>query len=124
MTQKKSLTFECIIFCDTKIISSENQIAQAKANNSYSKAGTVYHVRVDLFKLKDRKSESEWEQLLLKWKKWGVLGYMRSYLASFFPGQEAKAKEIRLITDEIAEQTVLLQNEEERKDDEAQLDSI
>ena len=113
-----------MFFCDTKIISSENQINRAKAANSYSKAGTVYHVRVDLFKLKEKKSEQEWEQLLLKWRKWGVLGYMRSYLAAFFPGKEQEAKQIGLISDDAAEQADSLQNDEELKDDEDELDLI
>ena len=79
---------------------------------------------MDLFKLRDRKSDSEWEQLLLKWKKWDVLGYMRPYLAAFFPGKEQKAKEIGLIDDDAVKQADMLQNDDELKDDTDELDLI
>ena len=79
---------------------------------------------MDLFKLHKSLSESQWEQLLLKWKKWGVLNYMRPYLAAFFPGREAEAKDIGLIVDEMVENVNLLENIEHVQDDDAEMDLI
>ncbi len=54
----------------------------------------------------------------MKWKKWGVHLYMREYLARFFPGREAEAKRIGLITDEIVENVNLLESKEDIGDKE------
>ena len=72
----------------------------------------------------ESKSQSDWEQLLLKWTKWGVLGYMRSYLALFFPGREEEAIKIGLMKPDDDEQVNLFKNDEEVKDNEDELDLI
>jgi len=58
--------------------------------------------------LKQNKSDGEWQELTLKWKKWGVNDYMRSYLTAFFPGNEDKFKEIGLIKDDDKDKEVNL----------------
>ena len=70
------------------------------------------------------KSESDWDQLLLKWTKWEVLGYMRSYLALFFPGREEEAIKIGLLKADEDEQVSLFKKDEDIKDDEDELDLI
>ena len=60
----------------------------------------------------------------MKWTKWGVLGYMRSYLSLFFPGREADARNIGLIVEDADEQVNSLENGDECKDDDDVLDLI
>ena len=103
---------------------SGNQIIEAKAKNKYTTMATEFFVRVDLFKLHQSSSETDWEQLLLKWKKWGVLNYMRSYIAAFFTGREADAKDIGLIVDDIVKDVDLMQSVEDVQDDDAEMDLI
>ena len=98
---------------------SANQIQNEIDEGIYTESKTIWLVRSSPFKLRNKLDDAQWEQKILKWKKWGLLGNtMKKYLAKFFPGKESEALSIGLITDEDYD------NSNESKDNQADLDLI
>eukprot|EP01083_Nonionella_stella_P222683 794365_1 len=80
-----------------------------------------FYVRVDVFKLHAKTEPNVWNSMIEDWKKWGVHKIFREYLSIFFPGREAEAKAIGLISDDIEQDSI---NTLVRNDDKNLLDLV
>ncbi len=71
---------------------------------------------MDPVKLLFNASEDRRVQLLGKWERFGVLNYSHSYMVSYFPGQEDKAKELGFILEDNADEVDIIGKNDESKE--------
>eukprot|EP00483_Globobulimina_turgida_P010909 UN10930 len=101
---------------DNRLPRSKAQMDAKRKAGSQVRNDTIWVIRNDVFRLYQKLSEDEWGDLLLKWKKFGVMGWMNSFISLYFPGHEEQAKAIGLFADDIVDEVDIIGDGAQDKD--------